>query len=72
METLRTIERPGRTREITIRSAVADRPRRVAAWRFKACRRCGGDMALQTDEYGFQDYTCIQCGATQPSPTCAA
>jgi hypothetical protein len=72
METLRTIERPDRTREITGKTAVVNRPGKVATWRFKACRRCGGDLALQTDEYGFQDYTCIQCGATEPSPTRAA
>ena len=37
-----------------------------ATWLFKACRRCGGDLTLQADEYGDRDYTCIQCGAIQP------
>ena len=45
---------------------------KTSAWRFKACRRCGGDQVHQTDEFGFQDYTCIQCGASEPSPTRAA
>lgn len=28
----------------------------------KACRRCAGDVYLQTDFHG-QFFTCIQCGA---------
>jgi hypothetical protein len=72
METLRTLETPVRPREITSQTAFVNRPRKIATWYFKACRRCGGDLTLQTDEYGFQDYTCIQCGANEPSPIRAA
>ena len=31
--------------------------------RFKACRKCGGDLSLEEDIYGGY-YQCIQCGST--------
>jgi hypothetical protein len=40
--------------------------RSKAGWLFKACARCGGDVVLESDEFGDEDYTCIQCGATHP------
>ncbi len=30
--------------------------------RTKACKRCGGDLSLERDEYGAY-VECIQCGA---------
>jgi len=30
--------------------------------RFKACRKCGGDLSLEQDRYGAY-LQCIQCGA---------
>jgi hypothetical protein len=30
--------------------------------RTKACKRCGGDLSLEYDEYGVY-VECIQCGA---------
>ena len=30
--------------------------------RFKACKKCGGDLSLEQDEYG-RYFECIQCGA---------
>jgi hypothetical protein len=30
--------------------------------RFKACRKCGGDISLEEDQYG-RYFVCIQCGA---------
>ena len=30
--------------------------------RFKACRKCGGDISLEDDHYG-RYFVCIQCGA---------
>ncbi len=30
--------------------------------RTKACKRCGGDLSLERDEYGVY-VECIQCGA---------
>ncbi|MDD5127799.1 MAG: hypothetical protein PHR43_06895 [Dehalococcoidales bacterium] len=30
--------------------------------RFKACRKCGGDLSLEQDRYGTY-FQCIQCGA---------
>ncbi len=30
--------------------------------RFKACRKCGGDLSLEQDRYGAY-FQCIQCGA---------
>ena len=45
----------------------------------KACKRCGGDLYWDRDEYGVY-LNCIQCGATvtelagltsrRPSPSC--
>ncbi|MFC2007139.1 hypothetical protein ACFLVB_00850 [Chloroflexota bacterium] len=29
----------------------------------KACKRCGGDLSLESDHYGTY-LTCIQCGAS--------
>jgi hypothetical protein len=49
------------------RHAVRKRRIRLPIWRYKSCRRCGGDLLLQADEYGMEDYTCIQCGASEPS-----
>jgi len=35
----------------------------------KACKRCGGDLSLESDRYGIY-LECIQCGAVynQPDP----
>ena len=30
--------------------------------RFKACKKCGGDLSLEQDKYG-KYFECIQCGA---------
>lgn len=37
--------------------------------RTKACKRCGGDLSLESDKYGTY-LECIQCGAVynQPDP----
>lgn len=31
--------------------------------RTKSCKRCGGDLSLESDRYGTY-FECIQCGAT--------
>ena len=33
----------------------------------KACKRCGGDLSLESDHYGTY-LTCIQCGASWNKP----
>jgi len=30
-------------------------------WRLKGCQRCGGDMFIGQDEYGWYQ-ECLQCG----------
>ncbi|MFC2013945.1 hypothetical protein ACFLU8_03590 [Chloroflexota bacterium] len=30
-------------------------------WKLKGCNRCGGDLLLDQDLYGFQEQ-CLQCG----------
>ena len=35
--------------------------------RTKACKRCGGDLSLESDSYGTYA-GCIQCGATWNKP----
>jgi hypothetical protein len=42
-------------------------PHKHPGWLLKACPRCGGDMRLETDPFGPEDYTCLQCGSSQPS-----
>ena len=31
--------------------------------KMKACKRCGGDLSLESDRYGTY-FECIQCGAS--------
>ena len=31
--------------------------------KMKACKRCGGDLSLESDRYGTY-FGCIQCGAS--------
>ncbi|MBA7656871.1 hypothetical protein ES703_64798 [subsurface metagenome] len=35
--------------------------------RTKACKRCGGDLSLESDKYGTY-LECIQCGAVYNLP----
>ncbi|MBM4433249.1 MAG: hypothetical protein FJ025_04545 [Chloroflexi bacterium] len=30
-------------------------------WKFKACPRCGGDIYIDNDQYGWFEH-CLQCG----------
>ncbi len=30
-------------------------------WKIKGCTRCGGDLFLDRDQYGWQEH-CLQCG----------
>jgi hypothetical protein len=46
---------------------AASRPATSANWLLKGCRRCGGDLVLLIDEFGSEDFTCLQCGAISPS-----
>jgi hypothetical protein len=43
---------------------MARYPRSIMIYsiRTKACKRCGGDLSLERDEYGVY-IECIQCGA---------
>ncbi|MCX7912155.1 MAG: hypothetical protein N2506_04255 [Dehalococcoidales bacterium] len=36
-------------------------------WRFKACRKCGGDVFIAADEYGWYEQ-CLQCGLRTELP----
>ena len=33
-----------------------------SAWKLASCRRCQGDMLLDTDNRVGKSYQCIQCG----------
>ena len=33
-----------------------------SAWKLASCRRCRGDMLLDTDNRVGKSYQCIQCG----------
>ena len=35
----------------------------MTEWRFKSCHRCGGDMYIAGDSYGWYEQ-CLQCGST--------
>lgn len=30
-------------------------------WKLKSCKKCGGDLHLERDEYGKPYYICLQC-----------
>jgi len=32
-------------------------------WKFKSCPKCGGDIFLDSDQYGWFEH-CLQCGYT--------
>ena len=33
----------------------------MVMWRLKSCPRCGGDIYLDSDQYGWYEH-CLQCG----------
>lgn len=33
----------------------------MSRWKLKACPRCGGDLFIYKDEYGWKE-SCLQCG----------